>query len=174
MTQVRDERLLTIVADVVPKAYAEVATQPLWLDDSGTQMHRQQACASVSNSLLCHLLEAGPAKALAELGYVSAHRVGRRGATDPPVHSYLVLDTMADSGGEETIADPTWQQFHGRERGFTHLPAGAPKVLLGSHDEIVTYLSRLGASEALLDLYRPLEQTATISEEKHWGPHPEF
>ncbi|HSW36907.1 MAG TPA: hypothetical protein VLG37_00900 [Candidatus Saccharimonadales bacterium] len=130
------------------KAYIEIAKAGF----SPETVHREEVCLTASDLMLRELIDNG---------HKDTRAVERIGDIEPGHHIYLVLDT----GTEELVVDPTWQQFFDPEA----LPADSPRVLIGTREEVVGQAAALGAPDTVLDVWRPLETAPTIVQE-NWRP----
>ena len=80
-------------------------------------------------------------------------------------HSYLLRRTEE---GEETVIDPTWQQFLAKDKLTDELP----KVLIGSRQEVVEQARAAGVPDAVLDYWKPLDKSSSVKKENFWRPLP--
>lgn len=152
-----DPELSRLIADSADYAYSQAINQRLVLDTEPTSLHRQQVCSTISNLMLEHLVNNK---------YPDAIHVSRSGDIAPKVHSYVLLD--ADHGEnphQGLVVDGTWQQFFEPE-DMPDLPPDVPRVLVGDRATVVSFLGELGASEGIKDIYRPLPEAGSVTEER--------
>lgn len=129
------------------------------LDIAEKEIHKHQVCITISRAMLKEsLIEQNPS--MSQVLRVS-EAMGDIGVARD--HSYL-LNTSED--GNETIIDPTWQQFLKPNQ----ISDSLPKVLIGSREEVIEKARVAGVPEKALEYWKEIGTAPSMDSEGFWKP----
>lgn len=148
----------TQIDEAADRAYQDTAEA---LNIAEAEIHRHQVCVTVSRAMLKEsLMEQNPS--MKQVLRVS-EAMGDIGVARD--HSYL-LNIGED--GNETIIDPTWQQFLKPNQ----ISDSLPKVLIGSREEVIEEARVAGVPEKALEYWKEIGTAPSMDSEGFWKPKP--